>query len=163
MSTNIYGQIFFRTHAELFAECQRRAVLFNAPDISLAARQICDAVYATAGAQNHAFSQDWGPIFQEAAPVIETPTPRKIDLETPQAVVRWENGKRKSTTAAPEPFNSDRAHEILVHARRHQPFVDAIQRYMTDGEVAYVKAVWDTCNMEASWLDAFRIIENGIV
>lgn len=66
----------------------------------------------------------------------------------------------------PVPFGSERAEEVFVAARDKPgcgPFSDRIDKYLTDGELAYVSAVWDCMPGSSSWWDAFNAIRRGRV
>lgn len=74
-------------------------------------------------------------------------------------VTRWRNGHKFITMVLPTPFGQDRAEEIW-QARQIQ---GEIEGNMTDGEIAYVRRVWDTLPGTASFMTAFWAIQNGTV
>lgn len=66
----------------------------------------------------------------------------------------------------PTPFDKERAEEIVTAAKaaaKHGPYSDQMDDQMTDGELAYIAAVWDCCPGTASWMNAFGHVRSGSV
>ena len=90
-----------------------------------------------------------------------------IDLTKSQKVVRWSHVKDQRQSikietygVMPTPFDSVRANEIW--AKRTTIFTE-VDKFMTDGEIAFVRAVWDILPGTSCWNDAFQLIrENKI-
>lgn len=86
-----------------------------------------------------------------------------IDTATPKVVTRWKNCVPTRTTAVPTPFNAQRAEEIFQLARQKPCWAENLQDNMTDGEIAYVKALWDTMPGYTAFWDALNSIRLGLV
>ena len=84
-----------------------------------------------------------------------------IDLATPKIVTRWHRGIAAKTSAVPTPFGPERAEAIFELARQKAPWAENLDPNMTDGEIAYVKAVWDTLPGYTCFWDAFNNIRLG--
>lgn len=78
-----------------------------------------------------------------------------IDLSPRCIVTRWVNGAPIYTVAVPTPFGKARADAIW--ASRGIQWTLA----MTDGEIAYVDALWATMDGDTHWLNAFWSIQQG--
>ena len=64
----------------------------------------------------------------------------------------------KKAAVTPTPFGVERAREIWAQrGSQHE-----VESKMTDGEKAYVKAVWDALPGESCWMTAFFLILNGL-
>ena len=66
----------------------------------------------------------------------------------------------------PVPFGSTWAEDVYAAAREAAgcgPASDRIEELLTDGELAYVSAVWDCMPGSSSWWDAFNAIRRGRV
>lgn len=90
----------------------------------------------------------------------------RLKTDTPRKVVRWINGKRVSTCVDPTPFQKERGEEIFENARtqaKNMPWVEFLDRNMTDGEIAYVHCVWDLMSGSSCFVDAFHVIRQGAV
>jgi hypothetical protein len=84
-----------------------------------------------------------------------------MDITTPKVVTRWKGGVPTRTEAVPTPFNQERAEEIFQLARQKAPWAENLDNNMTDGEIAYVKALWDTMPGNTCFWDAFNRIRLG--
>ena len=84
-----------------------------------------------------------------------------MDTLTPKVVTRWKNGIPTRTQATPTPFGQVRAEEIFELARQKFCWANNLDAHMTDGEIAYVKAIWDTLPGHTSFWDAFNTIRLG--
>lgn len=89
-----------------------------------------------------------------------------MDTATPKIVTRWKGGVPTRTAAMPTPFDQERAETIFQLCRaaaRSTPWVEQLDKQMTDGEIAYVKALWDTMPGYTCFCDAFHRIRLGRV
>jgi len=77
---------------------------------------------------------------------------------SPRAIARFENGiKRIIKGVEPTPFGPCRADQIWSHMQYGEfPYHAA-----SDGEIAYIHAVWDTMPGWTSFQDAFSRIAKG--
>jgi hypothetical protein len=83
-----------------------------------------------------------------------------ITMLTPRTFLRHFSGAR--VTAIPTPFGPDRAQQVRSLAKTSVgPIADAYEQYMTDGEMAYVAAVWGAMPDHCAWNDAFCQIARG--
>lgn len=82
---------------------------------------------------------------------------------TPRTVVRWRSGQRfQIDNVTPTPFDAKHAQEIWGRTQAAVgPRADELPRFMTDGEIAYVHAIWDTMPPSCRYIDAFWRIMNG--
>ena len=74
----------------------------------------------------------------------------------------WPNPDKK--LVAPVKFGQERAQELVEAARaaaKYGPWSDRLQDQMTDGEIVYVLAVWDTLSGSSSFMSAFGQIWHG--
>jgi hypothetical protein len=91
------------------------------------------------------------------------PGAREINL-TEQIVARYENNRNYKRKTAPTPFGWERAEEII----RKTAAFESVDKFMSDGEAAFVKCVWNTMPGHTCFYDALlRILgrqvwqENG--
>jgi hypothetical protein len=82
---------------------------------------------------------------------------------SPRTVIRWHFGERVEVPdVVPTPFGPGRARELrgpdFLHA-----YYSRTEPCMTDGELAYLNAVWDTMPGCTCRYDAFRRILDGKV
>ncbi len=86
---------------------------------------------------------------------------------TPRTVTRWDNGaKTQAHNVTPTPFDGRRADEIWAKAKAvaRGPVSDSMHKFMTDGEEAYVHAVWDAIpSGDSCYMDAFNMIRRNEV
>lgn len=88
----------------------------------------------------------------------------RLKTDTPRKVTRWEHGKKKSTCVDPTPFTKERGEEIFQNAReqaKSMPWVEFLDKNMTDGEIAFVHCVWDCMSGSSCFADAFHVIRRG--
>lgn len=86
-----------------------------------------------------------------------------IDLTNPKVVTRWKNCVPTRTTAVPTPFGQERAEAIFQAAKQRPCWAENLDDNMTDGEIAYVKAVWDTLDGGSCFWDALNSIRLGLI
>lgn len=72
-------------------------------------------------------------------------------------ITRWANNQKTEVRAIPEHFGSDRAAEILQAGGLWSDF----DKYMSDGEIAFVKKVWRRMPGYTSFYDALCRIKKG--
>lgn len=77
-----------------------------------------------------------------------------------RTVTRWKDGERFQTQAEPTPFSPERAEAIYA---QREPMGGSLDKFMTDGEVAFVLDIWDTMPGNTCWNDAFERIRSGVV
>ena len=92
-------------------------------------------------------------------PSTFAPRPELLDL-SPRTVVRFDSGKRNDIEGViPMPFDAARAEEIHAAAPGYN---DDVFQQMTDGEIAYVHALWDTIpDGRASFNTTLNAIRKG--
>jgi hypothetical protein len=84
---------------------------------------------------------------------------KTIDL-SPRTVVHWQGGKRTDHEGiVPTPFDQKRAQEIWAQ----RGLCYSLDGVITEGESAYVSALWDTMPGYTCWMSAFFEILNGRV
>jgi hypothetical protein len=75
----------------------------------------------------------------------------------PRNVTRWCGGNSVTEPCViPKPFGQERAEKIWQQRRMQ----GEVQHAMTDREIAYVDAVWETMSGGSSWFGAFCEIKN---
>lgn len=89
------------------------------------------------------------------------PVPENIDL-SPRRVTGWSHGVKKVyENVIPTPFSQDRAKEIQEKTK-HFLQGPTLQQVMTNEEIAYVFAVWDSIpDRRSSFMTAFNAIKEG--
>ena len=90
------------------------------------------------------------------------PRPFSRPVKTPGG--GWVQGDKR--TVQPVAFGQERAEAVMAEARtlaRCGPVSDQVERLLTDGEAAYVRAVWDCMGGGSCWWSAWCEILNGRV
>jgi hypothetical protein len=83
----------------------------------------------------------------------------EIDL-SPREIRRDFDFKQRIKEVAPIPFDKRRAY-VIAEIKDIEGFI--IHARMSDGEIAFVDAVWEKLDGEATWQDAFKLILEGKV
>jgi hypothetical protein len=100
-------------------------------------------------------------LMKTTAPSTLDPRPDSLDL-SPRTIVRWDTGRPEIfEDVSPTPFDSVRAEEI-IDATRATGYCASPWNSMTNGEIAYICALWDTIpDGRSCWMTAFNAIRRG--